>query len=171
MARQHLNGRLQQVVRAGYPPLSHVSTTYAEPSRSHTTGDQIKLNELTATLGRRKAMIAGCACLGLLLGLALSILTPPTYRARTSIQLEGFNDQSFLRAIVLTSAPVSNESADNYLANEVKILESETLARRVADRLGIQPEEHPPASRPIESSSSRPGQGRTSIAIVSVSTQ
>jgi len=103
----------------------------------------MKLKELTATLARRKAMIVGFACLGLLLGLAVSLLTPLTYRARTSIQLEGFNDQSFLRAIVLTSAPVSNESADNYLANEVKILESETLARRVADRLGIQPEEHP----------------------------
>jgi len=88
-------------------------------------------------------MIAGCALLGLLLGLALSLLTPVTYRARTSIQLEGFNDQSFLRSIVLTAAAVSNESADSYLANEVKILESETLARRIADRLGIQPEEHP----------------------------
>ena len=71
-------------------------------------------------------MIAGCALLGLLLGLALILLTPLTYRARTS----GFNDQSFLRSIVLTAAAVSNESADSYLANEVKILESETLARR-----------------------------------------
>jgi capsular exopolysaccharide synthesis family protein len=131
------------VARARYPPLSPVSTTFAEPSRPQTTGDPIKLKELTATLARRKAMIVGFACLGLLLGLAVSLLTPLTYRARTSIQLEEFNDQSFLRAIVLTSAPVSNESADNYLANEVKILESETLARRVADRLGIQPEEHP----------------------------
>ncbi len=143
MTRQHLKSHLRPVARARYPPLSPVSTTFAEPSRPQTTGDPIKLKELTATLARRKAMIVGFACLGLLLGLAVSLLTPLTYRARTSIQLEEFNDQSFLRAIVLTSAPVSNESADNYLANEVKILESETLARRVADRLGIQPEEHP----------------------------
>ena len=130
MARQYLNNQLEPVARAGYPPLSQVTTAYAVPNLRQTAGDPVKLNELAAVLARRKAMIAGCAFLGLLLGLALSLLTPVTYRARTSIQLEGFNDQSFLRSIVLTAAAVSNESADSYLANEVKILESETLARR-----------------------------------------
>jgi polysaccharide biosynthesis transport protein len=143
MARQNLNNHLEPVPRAGYPALSQVTTAYAVPNPHQTAGDPVKLNELMAVLLRRKAMIAGCAFLGLLLGLALSLLTPLTYRARTSIQLEGFNDQSFLRSIVLTAAAVSNESADSYLANEVKILESENLARRVADRLGIQPQEQP----------------------------
>ena len=143
MPHEYSNNHLQPIARAGYPPLSQVSRSYAVPNLRQTVGDGVKLGELTAVLARRKAMIAGCALLGLLFGLALSLLTPLTYRARTSIQLAGFNDQSFLRSIILTAAAASNESADNYLANEVKILESETLARRVADRLGIQPEEQP----------------------------
>jgi capsular exopolysaccharide synthesis family protein len=142
MAHQHLDKHLQPVAPAGYHPPSREATTYVVPTLRQTTGDPVKLDELTAPLTRRKAMIAGFALLGLLAGLVLSLLTLPVYRARTSIQLDGFRDQPFLREMMLTS--VSSESADSYLANEVKILESDTLARRVADRLNIQPDVPPP---------------------------
>jgi capsular exopolysaccharide synthesis family protein len=57
----------------------------------------------------------------------------PKYRARTSVQLEGFNNDQ----VTPISTAVPNASPENYLQNEVKVLESETLAERVADALGI----------------------------------
>ena len=63
----------------------------------------------------------------------MSLLMTPTYRARTSLQLEGFNNDQ----ISPISASLPNASPENYLQNQVKVLESDTLAKRVADVMGI----------------------------------
>jgi polysaccharide biosynthesis transport protein len=140
MPHQYLNHLEQGERDARYPPRLPVRAVYT-PSSVPTAGSPVKFTELTAPLARRKLVVITSAILGLLLGLAVSFFTSPTYRARTSIQLEGFSDDNLLREIVATSALGSSESTDSYLANEVKILESETLARRVAKRLDIQPTE------------------------------
>jgi capsular exopolysaccharide synthesis family protein len=93
------------------------------------------LNELTASLWRGKAAIAGAALAGLVIGLVISHLTTPVYRARASLQIEGFNNNEFMRG----ASPISflpNSTPENYLQNEVKLLESETLAKRVSEKLG-----------------------------------
>jgi len=41
MTRQYLNNYLEPVARAGYPPLSRVSTTYAVPNLRQTAGDPV----------------------------------------------------------------------------------------------------------------------------------
>src|SRR6185312_5724441 len=96
-------------------------------------GDPVALNALTSTLWRRKRVIIGMAVLGLLIGWGVSLLMTPTYRARTSIQLEGFNNDQ----ISPITASLPNASPENYLQNQVKVLESDTLAKRVADALNI----------------------------------
>jgi uncharacterized protein involved in exopolysaccharide biosynthesis len=88
-------------------------------------------------LWERKVIIAGMACLGLLGGLLVTSVTTPTYRARASLELEGFNNDQFLREVAPISPSLPNASPENYLQNAVRLLESETLAKRVADKLGI----------------------------------
>jgi capsular exopolysaccharide synthesis family protein len=67
-------------------------------------------------------------------------LWKPVYRARTTIRLEELNDQfPNIREIF----PVTGESPnDMYLQNELKTIQSDELASRVAARLGIQPVKH-----------------------------
>ena len=96
-------------------------------------GDPVALNTLTSTLWRRKKVIIAAAILGLMIGGGVSMLMTPTYRARTSMQLEGFNNDQI--SPITTSLP--NASPENYLQNQVKVLESDTLAKRVADALRI----------------------------------
>ena len=106
---------------------------YAQSDFVAAPGDPVALNALTSTLWRRKGAIAAMAFLGLLIGWGVSLLMTPTYRARTSIQLEGFNNDQ----ISPIAATLPNASPENYLQNQVKVLESDTLAKRVADTLKI----------------------------------
>src|SRR5260370_25916451 len=58
-------------------------------------------------------------------------MTETTYRARASLQIEGFNNDQFMREInPISSLP--NSTPENYLQNEVKLLGSETLPKREA---------------------------------------
>ena len=100
--------------------------------------DSVGINHLMAALGRRKALIAFVSALGLSAGLMVALVTAPVYRARTSLQMEASNSNYFLRDVSSVGPMAANVDTDIYLQNQVKILESETLARRVADKLGLQ---------------------------------
>jgi len=122
------------------PALQPVWGDYSGPDPSiHKAGDPAGLNVLTSALWRGKFTIAAAAIVGVCAGLMVTKLMPVTYRARTSLQLEGFNDQ-VLQKITPVMPGLHNASAENYLQNEVKLLQSETLAGRIADKLEIQPE-------------------------------
>jgi capsular exopolysaccharide synthesis family protein len=119
---------------------SHVPalvTSYTIPQVVQPSEDTVGLNELTAALWRKKGRIVLAASLGLLIGGAVSFLSTPVYRARASLQLEGFNSDQFLREVSPISPGLPNSTPENYLQNQVKLLESETIAKRVADKLGI----------------------------------
>jgi polysaccharide biosynthesis transport protein len=106
-------------------------------------GDSVGLREVTAPLWRGKAAIAVGAVLGVLIGLMTSWFTTPSYRARASLQLEGINDEHFLHELTPISPALPNASPENYLQNQVKLLESDTLAKRVAERVGTPPGDSP----------------------------
>ena len=93
------------------------------------------LDELTRRLWQRKLAIVCAAILGALAGLLVSKLQTPIFRAVTTVQLEGFNQDYFLRDVLPMSPLLANASAENYLENQVKILQSRTLAARVAQKL------------------------------------
>ncbi len=82
------------------------------------------MQTLTSFLWRHKQVIGIGAGLGLLAGLIVSLFTTPVYRAHTSLQLESFNDQAFNKAVTPVS-PIPNASAEDYLQNEVKMLQSD----------------------------------------------
>jgi succinoglycan biosynthesis transport protein ExoP len=122
-------------VTAAVPPATAHTVSHSEFGRQ----DSVHLNVLTAALWQGKGVIAFGAIAGVLTGLGITLVATPMYRARASLQLEGFNNNQFLSQVAPISPSVPNASPDNYLQNAVKLLESETLAKRVASQLGIQP--------------------------------
>ena len=122
--RMDLEGRSQLATSYAMPP-SYVVHESGGP------GDPVALGSLTTPLWRRKKTIAAAAALGLLLGAGVSFLMTPMYRARTSVQLEGFTGDQ----VTPISASLPNASPENYLQNQVKVLESDTLAKRVSNAL------------------------------------
>ncbi len=134
-------GNSMQIERSGQASYVPAVASYTIPQSVSPSADSLGLNELTTSLWRRRTTLAGAAIGGLLIGLVISHLTTPIYRARASVQIEGFSNDQFVREV----SPISilpNATPENYLQNEVKLLESETLAKRVAERLGDSAENH-----------------------------
>jgi len=102
--------------------------------------DQVKLHELTTPLWQGKGAILAGALVGLLIGVAASMVMPPVYRAQATLQLQGFSEDPLVRGMNPVSPNLPNATAENYLQNQVKLLESQTLAGRIADKLGVQPD-------------------------------
>jgi capsular exopolysaccharide synthesis family protein len=104
----------------------------AEPVARETAG----VSDVVTILWRRKGVIAMITALGTLAGLIPGLVRPPVYRARTSLQLEGFNENYLnFRDVTPVSPVVANASAEAYLQNQFKILQSESLAKRVAAKI------------------------------------
>ncbi|MGE5487770.1 MAG: Wzz/FepE/Etk N-terminal domain-containing protein, partial [bacterium] len=103
------------------------------PAPDGAAGDIVSTGELARVLRRRKTALFAAVLLGLGGGIAASILTTPVYRARAMLQIDSPNESHFLREIT----PVSSAAPESYFNNQMKLLASDTVARRVADRLGI----------------------------------
>ena len=91
MPRERI-GKHWELERAGrslYAPA--LVTRDTVPQLAQVSEDSIGLNEVTASLWRGKMTIAAAAILGLCIGQAVSLLMTPVYRARASLQIEGFN--------------------------------------------------------------------------------
>jgi capsular exopolysaccharide synthesis family protein len=101
--------------------------------------DSIKLDDIFARLWHRRRAIVSMAAAGLAAGLFFTAVRTPVYRARTAIRLEGPGDRSQNLADIFPLSSIgASASGEAYLQNEVKVLESETLARRVANRLEME---------------------------------
>ncbi len=110
---------------------------FAPELQAQPPADSVGLNQLTAALWHRKGRIGAAMLIGVLIGIAAGLAKHPVYRARTSLQLQGFNENYFLRDVSSASPVVGTGTAETYLQDQVKILESDAVARRVADQMGI----------------------------------
>jgi succinoglycan biosynthesis transport protein ExoP len=108
-----------------FPEVNYIGSAGIPPASAIPT--------LTGILWRGKLAIAIFAVCGLLAGAMVALLTKPIYRARTSLLLEGFNEAATRAVTAVSPLPAS---AVDYLQNEVKVVESDSLARRVAAQLG-----------------------------------
>lgn len=129
----------QLAVQEHHPSMPTVFTEY-DVHRPHVeirSDEEPGVNDLVSTIWRRKWVVIATTLAGLAVGAGVSFLIPPVYRARTSLQVEGFDSDHFLSAVSVVSPEVPNASAENYLQNEVKLLESDTLASRVAGEIGM----------------------------------
>jgi capsular exopolysaccharide synthesis family protein len=113
-----------------------------EPANTESIG----LDEIFSRLWRRRIALLFLAFLGVAAAAVISAMRPPVYRARTAIRLEGLDDgYRNLGDAPPFGSTAANAPTEAYLQNELKILQSETLAKRVADRLGLQTAQNPPS--------------------------
>lgn len=129
--------RFLQLRRANGTLLPATIPQYGVPVPLEAPIEAAGLGEITGPLWRNKVMIVTIAVLGLVLGEIVTLIMKPTYRARASVQIEGISSDPFINNISLSSPLLPNSTPENYLQNEVKVLESETLAKRVADKLEL----------------------------------
>ncbi len=147
--------RARAVIRAGGPapsPLAESSALASGPVLPADTRIELKPSELFelaspqsistdeifSRLWRRRLTLLLVASFGVAAAALITAMRPPVYRARTAIRLEGLDDryQNFGDVLPLPTT-AGTAPTEAYLPNELKVLESETLAKRVADRLGL----------------------------------
>jgi capsular exopolysaccharide synthesis family protein len=98
--------------------------------------ESMGLDEIFSRLWQRRITLLCFAALGLLLGAVVTALRKPVYRAMTTVRLESPTDAyPKLGDVSLFSATESAAPSESYVQNELKILQSESLALRVANRL------------------------------------
>lgn len=98
-------------------------------------GGGVEIRAIWSAVYRNWLLIAATVALALAGGLATILLTSPTYRARSTIQV----DQQLVKLIGTEDAEPapSAQEADRFLQTQVDILKSRTTASAVADRLRL----------------------------------
>ena len=137
--REDASKRLTRISPAA--PLTTIPV-YSMPESDEYANQSYRRNQLIPRLMRRRLLIASAALVGTLAGVAIALMSTPVYRASTSMQLEGFDD-TFLRDLRQLPPMFPNGPPESYIRNQVKLLQSETLALRVANKLGIKPNPSP----------------------------
>src|SRR5579885_3381863 len=127
----------QMVVRGadgGAPRVQYVETVEVDPqegSESH------ELLEYWQILRRRKGAFLFIAFLGALGGLFVTLPQTPIYQARASLEILAPNS-NILNFRDAAASDSFYEYQDAYLQTQVKILQSESLRARVAEKLRIE---------------------------------
>jgi len=127
-----------------------VQTVDAVPENIGSVG----LDEIASTLWRRRLVLFAFVASGLALAILLSLFSKPVYRARTAIRLQMPPDPYAAVAIQSPASDLEGSStSESYVQNEIKVLQSDSLAERVADRIDEEvPEkqERLPLSSPLK---------------------
>lgn len=96
------------------------------------------LLEYWRMLRRHKVTLLLAACLGLLLGVSLTILQTPVYEARTTLEIQNPNENFLnMRDVNPTSEQQSAQAVDLDLQTQINIVQSESVLRRVIHALDL----------------------------------
>jgi polysaccharide biosynthesis transport protein len=96
---------------------------------------------------RHKMAVACFALAGLLAAIVISLMHTPVYRARTSIEIQDFNENFLdLQSVEPTNSNGNFATAQSYFETQIKILQSESLIERVINKLNLT-EAPPPKPR------------------------
>ena len=91
-------------------------------------------------LVRNKVTLLCFALAGLALAVLFSLLQTPVYRARTSLEIQDFNSEFMdLKNVDPTNAG-PGAATDSYFQTQIKILQSDSLLERVANKIDLQQE-------------------------------
>jgi succinoglycan biosynthesis transport protein ExoP len=87
---------------------------------------------------RHKMTLLGFALAGLLAAIVISLLQTPIYRARTSLEIQDFNENFLdLQSVDPTNSTGNYATAQSYFETQIKILQSESVLERVIDKLRL----------------------------------
>jgi len=95
----------------------------------------VGLDEIASSLWQRRMMLLAFGLGGLALAILWSLFTTPIYRARTTIRLQTPPDPYASVAAQSSLSDGEGSTSDSYVQNEIKVLQSDSLAEKVADRL------------------------------------
>jgi len=85
----------------------------------------------------RKGTILVTAVLGIVVGLLISVPRTPIYQARTTLEIQGLNDNLLNTREVNPSAPSVISTAFEEIQTQIKILKSDSLIGQVMNRFGF----------------------------------
>src|SRR6267142_1841540 len=95
------------------------------------------LFEYGQLLLRRKGTILIAAVLGTGLGLLVSMPRTKVYQARTTLEIQGLNENLLNTREVNPSAPSTYSTALEEIQTQIKILQSSSLVGRVINKFGL----------------------------------
>ncbi len=112
---------------------------YVDVPFSAVTGQSewAKLSDLGRIVSRRKGILMTSMVLGLIAGVAITYATTPAYRATTSLEVQGLNEDFLDLHRIDAAARPATFSADTYVQTQADILQDDVLLERVIDRLKL----------------------------------
>lgn len=99
-------------------------------------GPQLDVAWLRGALFRQRWLIGIVLVLALMGGIALTLLTAPTYQATATVRVQPWGN-SIVEGQDLNSQIVSASEIDNFMQTQIEILQSRNLAEQVARELGF----------------------------------
>jgi succinoglycan biosynthesis transport protein ExoP len=108
-------------------------TWVGHPDPSAPAVQEIHLAEYWNVLVKRRRLIGLCVALVLIVGAVISILSRPTYRATTTLDIE--KDKA--SPVDVASGPVSYGYDPEFLPTQTKLMKSREVAERVVQRLNL----------------------------------
>jgi capsular exopolysaccharide synthesis family protein len=110
--------------------------TYGRRGGNHFSSEppSLLLELLRIVRNRRKAVLA-LAALGAICGLLSTVPQASRFRARTSLDIQGLNENFMNMRAVDPRGQAGNISAESYLQTHIKILQSEAMIKRAMDKI------------------------------------
>jgi len=115
------------------------------PSRSaEAPAERTQVLEYLQVIKRNARSIALLAVAGICAGAAMTLLTHPLYRARTTLDIQQFDENILNMKSNTESSAAASAPAEAYIQTEIKILQSDAMSRRAIAKLQTeqQPEPH-----------------------------
>ena len=125
---------------AGYRPGGRsISPVYRTGFRPDLFNDQegSALSEYWQILTRRKFTILLIVVCTTMLSVGAFFLQAPVYQARTSLEIQGINENFLNLKEIDPTASSSNYAADEYLQTQIHVIQSRHLIGRVVDKLKL----------------------------------
>jgi polysaccharide biosynthesis transport protein len=84
---------------------------------------------------RRRGLLVLSTLLALIVSCLITLRLPRTYRARTSVEVQGWNDEFLNRKAVDPTNPLPDFSGDAYIQTQMKVMQSDLLLQRTIERI------------------------------------
>src|SRR5689334_12822 len=122
------NGHSLANLQENWPPYTAVS------SGLDTEPESMGASDLLEALRASWGVLLLCAISGIILALVIGWAQAPVYRAQASLEIQGFSSNVSGREPM---PPKHENITESYIQTQLKILHSETLLQRVAEKLRL----------------------------------
>ena len=120
----------------GQPPPEPVTIDVPGPGLKR---DYAGVLEYWQMIRRHKLAVLVVACIGALGGFASTLSNPRIYQARTTLEIQGLNQEFLNMKNMSPTVESGSTDVDADIQTQVKLLQSRSLLRRVSEKLGSMP--------------------------------